>query len=70
MRLTLNLHREGKTTLLNRMVPTAQGEIVLFSDASTLFAPDAVRCHVAHYADHRSAVSGVTWSLSIPHAHQ
>jgi cellulose synthase/poly-beta-1,6-N-acetylglucosamine synthase-like glycosyltransferase len=51
VRLMLNLHREGKTTLLNRMVPTAQGEIVLFSDASTLFAPDAVRCHVAHYAD-------------------
>ena len=51
VRLTLNPHREGKTTLLNRMVPTAQGDIVLFSDASTLFAPDAVRCHVAHYAD-------------------
>jgi cellulose synthase/poly-beta-1,6-N-acetylglucosamine synthase-like glycosyltransferase len=51
VRLTLNHHREGKTTLLNRIVPTARGEIVLFSDASTLFAPDAVRCHVAHYAD-------------------
>jgi cellulose synthase/poly-beta-1,6-N-acetylglucosamine synthase-like glycosyltransferase len=51
VRLLLNLHREGKTTLLNRMVPTAQGEVVLFSDASTLFAPDAIRCHVAHYAD-------------------
>jgi cellulose synthase/poly-beta-1,6-N-acetylglucosamine synthase-like glycosyltransferase len=51
VRLTLNHHREGKTTLLNRIVPTARGEIVLFSDASTLFAPDAVRCHVAQYAD-------------------
>jgi cellulose synthase/poly-beta-1,6-N-acetylglucosamine synthase-like glycosyltransferase len=51
VRLILNPHREGKTTLLNRIVPTAQGEVVLFSDASTLFAPDAVRCHVAHYAD-------------------
>jgi cellulose synthase/poly-beta-1,6-N-acetylglucosamine synthase-like glycosyltransferase len=51
VRLILNPHREGKTTLLNRIVPTAQGEVVLFSDASTLFAPDAVRCHVAHYTD-------------------
>ena len=51
VRLILNPHREGKTTLLNRIVPTAQGAVVLFSDASTLFAPDAVRRHVAHYAD-------------------
>ena len=51
VRLTLNAERGGKTALLNRMVPTATGEVILFSDASTLFAPDAVRRHVAHYAD-------------------
>jgi cellulose synthase/poly-beta-1,6-N-acetylglucosamine synthase-like glycosyltransferase len=33
------------------MVPTATGDIVLFSDASTLFVPDAVWRHVAHYAE-------------------
>jgi cellulose synthase/poly-beta-1,6-N-acetylglucosamine synthase-like glycosyltransferase len=51
VRLTLNPKREGKTALLNRIVPTAKGDVILFSDASTLFSPDAVRCHVAHYAD-------------------
>lgn len=51
VRLTLNSDRVGKTALLNRTVPTASGEIVVFSDASTLLAPDAVRRHVAHYAD-------------------
>jgi poly-beta-1,6-N-acetyl-D-glucosamine synthase len=51
VRLTLSAERVGKTMLLNRIVPTAKGEIVLFSDASTLFPPDAVRQHVSHYAD-------------------
>jgi poly-beta-1,6-N-acetyl-D-glucosamine synthase len=49
--LTISPKRVGKTALLNHMVPRASGEIVLFSDASTLFPPDAVRCHVGHYAD-------------------
>jgi len=51
VRLTLSTERVGKTTLLNRIVPTATGEIVLFSDASTLFPPDAVQRHLAHYTD-------------------
>lgn len=51
VRLTLSSERVGKTALLNRIVPTATGDIVLFSDASTLFSPDAVRRHVDHYAD-------------------
>jgi cellulose synthase/poly-beta-1,6-N-acetylglucosamine synthase-like glycosyltransferase len=51
VRLTLSPERVGKTALLNCIVPTAAGEIVLFSDASTLFPPDTVWRHVAHYAD-------------------
>ena len=51
VRLTLNAERSGKTALLNRIVPFAKGEIILFSDASTLFSPEAVRHHVSHYAD-------------------
>jgi cellulose synthase/poly-beta-1,6-N-acetylglucosamine synthase-like glycosyltransferase len=51
VRLTLSPQRIGKTNLLNRIVPTATGEILIFSDASTLFAADAVRRHVAHYTD-------------------
>jgi len=49
--LTLSGERTGKTALLNRIVPQAGGDIVLFSDASTLFTPGAVRSHAAHYAD-------------------
>jgi poly-beta-1,6-N-acetyl-D-glucosamine synthase len=49
--LTLSPDRVGKTALLNRIVPTAAGEIVLFSDASTLLPPDAVQRHVGHYTD-------------------
>jgi cellulose synthase/poly-beta-1,6-N-acetylglucosamine synthase-like glycosyltransferase len=51
VRLTLSPDRVGKTVLLNRIVPTAAGEVVLFSDASTLFPPDAVRRHIGHYTD-------------------
>jgi cellulose synthase/poly-beta-1,6-N-acetylglucosamine synthase-like glycosyltransferase len=51
VQLTLSRERVGKTALLNQIVPKAAGGVVLFSDASTLFAPDAVRRHVAHYAD-------------------
>ena len=51
VRLTLSPERGGKTALLNRIVPAAKGDVILFSDASTLFSPDAVRRHVAHYAD-------------------
>jgi cellulose synthase/poly-beta-1,6-N-acetylglucosamine synthase-like glycosyltransferase len=49
--LRLSTERQGKTALLNQIVPAASGELILFSDASTLFAPDAVRRHAAHYSD-------------------
>jgi cellulose synthase/poly-beta-1,6-N-acetylglucosamine synthase-like glycosyltransferase len=69
VRLTLNLHREGKTTLLNRIVPTAKGDVVLFSDASTLFTPEAVRRHVAHYADPQvGCVGGDLEFVNTPHS--
>jgi cellulose synthase/poly-beta-1,6-N-acetylglucosamine synthase-like glycosyltransferase len=49
--LILNEKRAGKTTLLNRIVPMATGDILLFSDASTLFSPDAIRNHIAYYSN-------------------
>jgi cellulose synthase/poly-beta-1,6-N-acetylglucosamine synthase-like glycosyltransferase len=51
VRLTLSAERVGKTTLLNRIVPMATGDIVLFSDASTLFPPNALQHHISHYDD-------------------
>jgi len=41
----------GKLTRLNEHTPTAQGEIVVFSDAAAVLAPDAIRQLVRHFAD-------------------
>ena len=43
--------RAGKTSALNRAVSLAHGEIIVFSDANSLYAPDAVRRLVANFAD-------------------
>jgi len=43
--------RAGKTSALNLAVPLAQGEIVVFSDANSLYAPDALRHIVSNFAD-------------------
>lgn len=47
----LALPRVGKATALNEAVATATGEIVVFSDANTRYAPDAVRALVRPFAD-------------------
>jgi cellulose synthase/poly-beta-1,6-N-acetylglucosamine synthase-like glycosyltransferase len=51
LRTVLQATRTGKTALLNRVVEQATGEILIFTDASTLLSPDAVSRHVRHYAD-------------------
>lgn len=43
--------RVGKTETQNRAVVAANGEILVFSDATTLFEPDAIRKLVRNYAD-------------------
>jgi poly-beta-1,6-N-acetyl-D-glucosamine synthase len=43
--------REGKASALNRGIQAAHGEIVLFTDARQLIAPDAIRELVANFAD-------------------
>lgn len=43
--------RAGKTSALNFAVPLAKGEIIVFSDANSLYAPDAVLRLVADFAD-------------------
>jgi glycosyltransferase involved in cell wall biosynthesis len=47
----LDLERVGKADALNEAVSRATGEIVVFTDANTAFAPDAVRALVAPFAD-------------------
>ncbi|AJE03479.1 glycosyltransferase family 2 protein [Geobacter pickeringii] len=51
VRLLRQEPRAGKTSALNRAIPRARGEIIVFSDANSLYAPDAVRRLVANFAD-------------------
>ena len=48
--------RGGKSNALNQAVPRAKHDVLVFSDAATLFAPDAVRKMVRHFADPRVGV--------------
>ena len=51
--------RGGKTTVLNRCIPNASGEIVVLSDANTMIEPEAVERLVRHFEDPRvGAVCG------------
>lgn len=43
--------RTGKPNALNQAVPRSRHDILIFSDASTLFAPDAVKKLVRHFSD-------------------
>lgn len=50
----------GKTAMLNDVVPQLCGEIVAFTDASSMVAPDSVRTLVQSFSDSRvGAASGV-----------
>ena len=50
----------GKISALNETVPQLTGDIVAFSDASSMLAPESLRTLVANFADDRvGAVSGV-----------
>jgi len=42
--------RAGKLAVLNRLVPLAQGDIVVFCDANTDFEPDAIGLLVRHFS--------------------
>ncbi len=43
--------RSGKTACLNRAVPEAKGEIILFTDANSMFPADILLKLVGHFAD-------------------
>ncbi len=43
--------RAGKTSVLNRCIPIATGEIVVLSDANTMLDKNAVKRLVAHFQD-------------------
>jgi cellulose synthase/poly-beta-1,6-N-acetylglucosamine synthase-like glycosyltransferase len=51
VRLIRREPREGKAAALNEGVRYASGEILVFSDANSLFAPDALRRMMENFAD-------------------
>jgi len=52
-----NTH-QGKTAVINQLVPQATGEIIAFTDANTFWAADAMRLLTRHYADPRVGAVG------------
>lgn len=51
IRLIRQIPRRGKTSGLNMLVPEAKGDIIIFSDANSQWAPDAVAQLAANFAD-------------------
>ena len=43
--------RAGKTSVLNRCIPSARGELVVLSDANTRIEPEALKALVRHFDD-------------------
>ncbi|WP_413586707.1 glycosyltransferase family 2 protein [Bdellovibrio sp. HCB274] len=55
--------RQGKTAALNRAVAAAKNEIIVFSDANSMFRPDAISKLVRHFADEN--IGGVCGRKSV-----
>lgn len=51
VRLLRQNERQGKTAAQNAAVTQASGEIILFSDATTLYRPDVLRALTPNFAD-------------------
>lgn len=51
VRLIRQMQRRGKTEGLNLAVPQSAGEILVFSDANALYAPNAIGALVSHFDD-------------------
>src|SRR2546423_4938621 len=51
VRLHRQAERLGKTAAQNAAVAEARGEIILFSDATTLYSPDVLRVMMPNFAD-------------------
>ena len=61
VRLVVQERRQGKTAGLNRVLGIARGDVVVFTDANTVFPPEAIRRLVSYFVDPRvGLVSGFT----------
>jgi poly-beta-1,6-N-acetyl-D-glucosamine synthase len=55
--------RSGKANVLNRLLHAAKGEIIVFSDANTIYEPAAIKKLVEHFRD--QTVGGVCGELRL-----
>ncbi len=55
--------RRGKSAVLNELVTLANGDILVFTDANTMFQTDAVKKLVQHFAD--ASIGGVCGNLKL-----
>lgn len=58
VRLLHQSERRGKIAAMNRAVPFASGEALIFSDADAMVEPQALRALVANFADPQVACAG------------
>ncbi|HEY4760521.1 MAG TPA: glycosyltransferase family 2 protein [Thermoguttaceae bacterium] len=58
--------RGGKTKALNSAIPETQGDILVLSDANTMYRPDAIRKLVRHFFD--TAVGAVSGDVRLVEA--
>ena len=63
IRPLLFLTREGKSSVLNKLVPEVEGSIVIFSDANSIYQPEAVKRLVSYFVD--PSVGGVCGRLDL-----
>lgn len=60
--------RAGKSGVLNRCLPLAEGEIVVLTDANTRLKPDSLRNLISHFSNPR--VAAVCGRLTLAHPTQ
>lgn len=56
VRLEFSPERRGKIHAVNRVAPLASGEVLVFSDANSMFAADSIRKLVRNFGDPRVAL--------------
>ena len=68
--LSYDYHRRGKMAAINRALPRLKHEIIVFSDANNLYAPDALIELVKPFSDPKvGAVTGSKNIMDDPDAH-
>jgi cellulose synthase/poly-beta-1,6-N-acetylglucosamine synthase-like glycosyltransferase len=58
VRLVIAPFRRGKAANFREIVPTLTGDILVFSDAGSLYRPDTLRKMVSHFADPEAGLVG------------